>query len=169
MLPHVIIVNGPPGAGKSSVAAELRRLLPSSVAISGEALRAFAPEDARAHLGGGATYRAAGSLTKAYLELGAERVIFDYLFLRAAHFRYFSEVLPSGTALKIFTLWPPLETLLERAKNAAVTQTPTVADAHREISLNLAAMGEILDSATLGSEALARLIHARCSAVAPHM
>jgi cytidylate kinase len=87
MLSHVIIVNGPPGAGKSSVAAELRRLLPSSVAISGEALRAFAPADARAHLGGGATYRAAGALAKAYLELGAERVIFDYLFLRAALFQ----------------------------------------------------------------------------------
>lgn len=177
---QVIVVNGPPGAGKSRVTAELRLLLPSSVAISGDALRAFAPVDARAHLGGGATYRAAGALARAYLELGAERVILDYLFLRAAHFRYFSEALSAGTTLNVFTLWPPLETLLERRRDTdpalsrsgdrgAPQPIPGVVDCHREMSVNLASMGEILDSAQLGPALIARLIHERCSNVAPHM
>lgn len=181
MRSHVIIVNGPPGAGKSSATAELRVLLPGSVAISGDALRAFAPLDARAQLGGGATYRVAGALARAYLELGAERVIFDYVCLRTAHFRYFTEALPAGVALHVFTLWPPLDTLLERQRQARSAhpgaarpgalrereQTPGVVDCHREMSQNLASMGEVLDSALLGPALIARRIHERCSA--PHM
>jgi len=166
----VIIVNGPPRAGKTSVTAELRRLVPGSVAISGDALRAFAPTDARAYLAGGATYRAAGALTRAYLELGAERVIFDYLFLRPAHVRWFREALPSDIPLKIFTLWPPLETLLERERRAQsilVAQsgprergrTPTIADCHREMALNLGSLGHIVDTTALDAARIARSIH----------
>lgn len=158
--------------------AELRRLAPSCVAISGEVLRAFAPADVRAQLGGGATYRVAGALARAYLELGAERVIFDYLCLRAAHLRYFSEALPEGIELKVFTLWPPLETLLERerARLARVVsdtregvQRPGVADCYREMASNLPSLGETLDTAELSPALAAGLIHERCSQLAPHL
>jgi len=164
-MPQVVIVNGPPAAGKTMVTAELRLLLPSTVAISGDALRAFAPADVRAQLGGGATYRAAGALARAYLELGAERVIFDYPCLRAAHFRYFDEALPAGVVPKIFTLWPPLETLLEREQcsQAARGGAPSAADCHREMARNIAIMGEILDNGALPPALAARLIHERCA------
>lgn len=169
MNPHVIIVNGPKGAGKSRVTAELRLLLPGTVAISGDALRGFAPADARAQLGGGATYRAAGALARAYLELGAVRVIFDYLFLRAAHFRYFSEALPSAIELKVFTLWPPLETLVERERltQPVRAELSAPADGRREMAQNLGSMGEILDSAVLSPAELAALIHERSPACSP--
>lgn len=162
MRPHVIIVNGPPAAGKTCVTAELRLLLPGTVAISGDALRAFAPADARTHLAGGATHRAAGALCRAYLELGALRVVFDYVCLRPRHLSYFSEALPAGTSVHLFTLWPPLETLLERERS---TPRPRLAaaDCQREMAVNLSAMGEILDDATLCPAALARSIHERCS------
>ncbi|HEY0468622.1 MAG TPA: AAA family ATPase [Polyangiaceae bacterium] len=166
---EVIIVNGPPGSGKTSVTAELRLLVRGTVAISGDALRAFAPADARMHLGGGATYRAAGALTRAYLELGAARVIFDYVCLRPAHFRYFEEALPVGLAPKVFTLWPALATLREREPPEGLQ----AADCQREMALNLAAMGEILELGE-GPRALtpalaARFIHERCLAAAPHL
>jgi AAA domain-containing protein len=158
-MPQVVIVNGPKAAGKTAVTAELRLLLPGSVAISGDALRAFAPADARAHLGGGATYRVAGTLTRAYLELGAARVIFDYAFLRPAHFSYFKEALPAGVALNVFTLWPEHESLLER-------QLPPggIEHAWREMAHHLHAMGELLQS-PLTPAAAARFIHERCQAV----
>ena len=162
MRPHVIIVNGPPGAGKTCVTAELRLLLPSTIAISGDALRGFAPADVRQHLGGGATHRAAGALARAYLELGAVRVIFDYLCLRPNHFRDFTEALPTGTAFEVFTLWPPLETLLERERRS-LRPKPTAADSQREMAVNLRAMGHILDDSAASAKELARLIHERCS------
>jgi len=163
-MPEVLIINGPKAAGKTTVTAELRLLLPETVAISGDALRAFAPADVRAHLGGGATYRVAGVLTRAYLDLGATRVVFDYSFLRAAHFRYFNEALPSGLVPKVFTLWPPLETLLEREHSAQGTATrmPGAADCQREMAQNIAVMGEILDDGALTPALVARFIHERC-------
>jgi len=165
---QVIIVNGPPAAGKTSVTAELRLLLPGTVAISGDDLRAFAPADARAHLGGGATYRVAGILCRAYLELGAPRVIFDYTCLRPAHFRYFAEALPAGQVAQVFTLWPPLEALLER-ESGAQPGVGKVADCHREMAQNIAAMGEILDDRALTPALVARFIHERCRVPAPHL
>ena len=139
---EVIVVNGPPGVGKSTVTACLRRLVPSTVAISGDELRAFAPEDARAHLGGGATYRAAGALIACYLSLGAERVIFDYVFLRRSHFAYFREALPVGAEPRVFTLWAPLETA-----------------AAREMALSLREMGQIIETEGLTAETIAGRIH----------
>ena len=165
---EVIIINGPPAAGKTSVAAELRQLLPGTVVISGDALRTFAPADARAHLGGGATYRVAGTLARAYLELGAARVIFDYLCLRPAHFRYFGEALPAGVEPKIFTLWPSLEILLERARGAP-RSGPEAANCQREMAVNLAKMGEIVDNAALSPALAARLIHEHCLRPTPHL
>ena len=161
---EVVIVNGPNAAGKTSVTAALRLLLPGTVAISGASLRAFAPADVRAHLGGGATYRVAGALTRAYLDLGATRVIFDYSFLRAAHFRYFNEALPSGLVPKVFTLWPPLEILLERERSAQGTATriPGAVDCQREMAQNITAMGQILDDGSLTPALVARFIHERC-------
>jgi len=167
-LPEVVIVNGPPAAGKTSVTAALRALLPGTVAISGDALRAFAPADVRTHLAGGATYRVAGALSRAYLELGAPRVIFDYTCLRPAHFRYFSEALPTGVTTMIFTLWPPLETLLSR-ESGAPRQGKGAAECRREMAQNLASMGEVLDNGELSPELVARIIHDRCLVVAPHM
>jgi predicted kinase len=167
-MPEVVIVNGPPGAGKTTVTAELRLLLPGTVVISGDDLRAFAPADARAHLGGGATYRVAGALARAYLELGAARVIFDYSCLRPAHFQYFSAALPAGIALKVFTLWPARETLLERARRVP-RQGPSAADCQREMALNLGAMGEILDNGALAPAIAARFIHERCLGAAPNL
>lgn len=165
---EVIIVNGPPAAGKTSVTAELRLLLPGTVAISGDDLRAFAPPDARAHLGGGATYRVAGTLCRAYLELGAPRVIFEYTCLRPAHFRCFAEALPPGLVARIFTLWPPLETLLERERGGA-RAAGKAADCQREMAQNIAAMGEILDNGALTAASAARFIHERCRVPTPHL
>ncbi|MEI9941286.1 MAG: AAA family ATPase [Pseudomonadota bacterium] len=168
---EVVIVNGPPAAGKTTVTAELRLLLPGTVAISGDALRAFAPADIRAHLGGGATHRASGALARAYLELGAARVIFDYTCLRAAHFRNFHEALPAGVVVKVFTLWPALEILLEREAVAfsGPKVGPRAADCYREMSQNIASMGEILDNGALTPALAARFIHERCLGLAPHL
>jgi chloramphenicol 3-O-phosphotransferase len=166
---ELIIVNGPPGVGKSTVTAILRMLVPGTVAISGDELRAFAPPDARAHLGGGATYRAGGALSAAFLELGAARVIFDYVFLRAAHFRYFLDALPE-TPARIITLWAPLETLVARelARSGRQRLGLAVRDCYQEMSQNLAQMGLIVDNDALTPEATAERVHELLANAARH-
>ena len=160
-MPEVIVLNGAPCVGKTSVLAELSALHRGTVAISGEALRAFAPPDARAHLGGGATFKVAGALAAAYLQLGAVRVVFEYVFLRAAHFRYFGEALPAHVTVQIFTLWAPLELLLERDYRRPESQRAGVgiADNCREMQQNLASMGRIVDVEASAPARLAARIH----------
>jgi len=167
---EVIILNGPPGVGKTAVAAALRSLVPGTVSISGDELRAFAPPDARAHLGGGATYRAGGVLSAAFLEMGAARVLFDYVFLRSAHFRYFREALSAAPSVHVFTLWAPLEVITER--NAARSVRPRLGlklgDTYSEIEQNLPEMGEIIEAFSADVEQLARRIHERVAHGARH-
>jgi predicted kinase len=159
--PEVLIVNGPPGVGKTSVASVLRRLHVGTVAISGDALRAFAPPDARAQLGGGATYRVGGALAAAFLALGATRVIFDYVFLRASHVRYFQDALPPSVTVRVFTLWAPLEAVLarEEARSGPPRLGLSVPDSYREMSQNIAQLGEIVDNSGLDLERAAERIH----------
>jgi chloramphenicol 3-O-phosphotransferase len=167
---EVIILNGPPGVGKTMLAAELRTLVPSTVSISGDELRASAPADARAHLGGGATYRAGGVLSAAFLEMGAARVLFDYVFLRSAHFRYFREALPAAVSLHVFTLWAPLEIITER--DAARPSRPRLGlgsyDSYSEMQQNMAEMGQIIDAASADPGQLARRIHELVARSAGH-
>lgn len=167
---EVIIVNGPPGVGKTSLAAELRTFVPGTVAISGDELRAFAPADARAQLGGGATYRAGGVLSAAFLEMGAARVLFDYVFLRSAHFRYFREALPGTASVHVFTLWAPLELLTERdaARSGRARLGLKLRDTYSEMTQNLAEMGEIIDAAAPTTSELARRIHELVAGGARH-
>jgi len=162
-MPEVIVINGPPGIGKSSVTAQLRTLAPGTVAISGAELRAFAPPDARAHLGGGATYRVAGALASAFMQLGAQRVLFEYEFLRASQLAYFRDALSVPAELHVFTLWAPLECVAERSGSpkAARSQRLDLADCYREMAMNLSQLGEIIDTERRSSAEVARLIHER--------
>lgn len=158
---EVIILNGPPGVGKTTLAATLRSFVPGTVSISGDELRAFAPADARAHLGGGATYRAGGVLSAAFADMGAARVLFDYVFLRPAHFRYFREALPVALSVHVFTLWAPLEIITERDRARAGGQRLglKLRDTYSEIEQNLPEMGEIIDASSAQAEQLALRIH----------
>ena len=43
---EIVVLNGPAGVGKSTVSLHLRELVPGTVAIEGDSLRAFVPGDA---------------------------------------------------------------------------------------------------------------------------
>ncbi|MBV1858196.1 MAG: ATP-binding protein [Nannocystaceae bacterium] len=144
----IVILNGPPGVGKSTVSRALARRLPGTVCIHGDDLRAFAPENPREHLGGGSTHRAAAVLACAYLEMGAPRVLFDYCFLRPAHVAYFKGKVAAEVKLEMFTLWASLETVRvrDRARTGRSRLGVAVEECYVEIQRHLPAFGEVLDA-----------------------
>lgn len=142
----IVVINGPPGVGKTTASNALAQLLPRCICIHGDDLRAFAPDDARSFLGGGSTYRAAATLARAYLEMGAEFVLFDYCFLRPRHLAYFTDALP-GVEVQVFTLWAELQTV--QAREAQRPRPPlgdAVEECHREMAEQLGVLGEIVDA-----------------------
>ena len=152
---ELLIINGPPGVGKTTVARHLAGGKPGTVCVHGDDLRAFAPADARAHLGGGSTYRAAAALVRAYLGMGATRVLFDYVFLRRSHVEHFFGALGDTDApVTMFTLWAPLA-VVEAREAERPLRSPlgeAVRECWEEIDRNRAHLGRFIaaDTASVG-------------------
>jgi len=154
----LVIINGPPGVGKTTVSKALARLRAGTVCVHGDDLRAFAPDDARVHLGGGSTYRAGAALACTYLGMGASWVIFDYCFLRPSHVEYFVGALPPDVATTMFTLWAPLATVKarERGRSGRTPLGLAVDECYREIANNLDSLGTLVDADLMTPADLAR-------------
>jgi predicted kinase len=148
MYTGVIIINGPPAAGKSSVAADLHQLCSASVHVSGDALRLFAPIHARTFLEAGSTYRAAATLADFYLMSGATTVIFDYVFENPAQVAQFNAVLNPDIPCQMITLWAPLSLLQARdaTRPEAARQGERVSQSFIAMQSHLSSLGWLLDT-----------------------
>jgi predicted kinase len=152
--------------GKTSVCRVLADSMPGTVTIRGDDLRAFAPDDARAHLGGGSTYRAGGPLAMAYLRMGATRVVFDYVFLRRSHVQHFRRSVDDpDTAISMFTLWAPLD-VIQRRELGRPDRRPlgvAVRECWEEMDENRVHLGEFIDTSARDATAVAAALAAACS------
>jgi chloramphenicol 3-O-phosphotransferase len=156
----IIILNGPPAAGKSSVALELRRRYSEATHISGDALRLFTPVNASAILGPGSTYRAAAMLSNFYLQAGASVVIFDYVFESRIQVEYFRSLVDPNTPCRLVTLWAPLLTLQIRdaARDETTRQGTRVLQSVDAMQSNLDDLGWVVDTSNESVQDIARRI-----------
>ena len=164
MNPQVIVINGPTGVGKTTVMSLLASRVPGSVAITGDAVRRFAPTSpavTRALLGVGSTYRIGGQLAALYLRAGAATVFFDYVFDTAVHVERFTTHLPPEAAYRLVTLWAAETTVSRRREGRARAWPPThlAHDQYRAMEANLTALGHVLHTDDLTPEEIcARLL-----------
>lgn len=149
-LTHVVIINGPAGVGKTTISANLARMLSGTINISGDAIRWFAPVDVGQYLGHGSTYRAGASLTSAYLGMGAPRIIFEYVFDAAEKVSRFCQWLPPETPVHLFTIWAPIETIVEReaARDGREPLGDLTIKTYRAVERNLRSLGCTIQNIT---------------------
>ncbi|MBD9508728.1 AAA family ATPase [Ensifer sp. ENS10] len=145
---HVVVINGPAGVGKTTVSRVLARSHPGAISIAGDALRDFAPEDVRNSLGAGSTYRAGAALAAAYLAMGATRVIFDYVFDDAEKLDLFCSGPPHETPVSVFTLWAPIDRVIDREANRVGRERMghAVVRTHEAIERNLHKLGRVVSN-----------------------
>ena len=143
---HVVVINGPAGVGKTTVSRILARRHPGAINIAGDALRHFAPEDVRHSLGPGATYRAGAALTTAYLAMGATKVLFEYVFDDAKKLDLFCSGLPDKTPVSVFTLWAPIDRVIDREANRVERERlgDLVLRTYQAIERNLRLLGQVI-------------------------
>ncbi|WP_044531470.1 AAA family ATPase [Herbaspirillum sp. B65] len=148
LMAHVVVLNGPAGVGKTTICKHLAQTFPRTVAISGDAVREFSPSDARDWLGPRSTYRASASLISSYLEMGAGRVLFDYIFETRDAFETFRDLLPEKTPVHLFTIWAPLETVIAREANRPNRERlgDRVIHTYEVMQRNLDYLGEIIQN-----------------------
>jgi predicted kinase len=168
---EVVLVNGPSGVGKTTVAGFLADLQRGTVWIRGDDVRGFAPHpNARAYLGRGSTYRAIAALTKAYLGMGAARVVVDYVFLGRSSVACFRDALAEPeVAVYLFTLWAPLEVVQARERGR-VGRSPlgaAVEECWHEIASARAILGELVDNTDADPAQLAHAIAASIARPGP--
>lgn len=153
---EVLLINGPAGVGKTTVASRLKLRVPGTVCVHGDQILAFSPPDVRVHLGAGSTFRAGAALVREYVEMNAPRVLFDYVFSNAAHISRFCRWLAPDTMVHVFTIWAPLEAV--RQREAARTEREPlgarVIETYATLQENLSQLGWLTENVRTPDDAV---------------
>ena len=147
----MIVVNGPSGVGKSTVARLLAARARNSACIHGDDLRNFVVtrNDDEVELGLG--YVNAASVAANFVRAGYERVVVDYVFEASRHIGMFVDNFDVDADLHVVTLWATRDALLERGGSGA---------SYDAIAPALAELGETVDTSGLAPEQVADAIEA---------
>ena len=112
-------------------------------------------------LGPGSTYRAASQLAAFYLDAGAVRVIFDYVFETPTQLEYFEDALSSAIPRQVITLWASLETLQARdaLRERSVRQGARVRESVSVMAHHLQSLGCVIDTEGSAPTEIAARVH----------
>jgi chloramphenicol 3-O-phosphotransferase len=156
---RVVVVNGPPGVGKTTVARLLAARAANGVCISGDTLADFIVRRRDGDVRLGLGYESGALLAANYLDAGYELVVFEYCFERADHIERFRSAYSGAAPVSVFTLWAPLHVVCER--EAQRPDRRRLGDRVREcwetMRAHLAELGEVVENDADPAEVAERL------------
>jgi predicted kinase len=111
----VLLINGPAGVGKSSIASRVALRAPNGACIAGDDLKRFVvnrAEPPTVELG--LTYVGAAALTDVFLTAGYDLVVVDFIFEHPRHVQRYTKALKAPVQILALTLWAPLDVVQRR-------------------------------------------------------
>jgi chloramphenicol 3-O-phosphotransferase len=115
---RVVLINGPAGVGKTTVARALAATAANGVCIHGDALKDFVvAREEPVTVETGLSYTGGAALADGYLQGGFELVVFEFVFPTAAQIRRFEvalRVLRGNPEIRLVTLLAGLDIVIER-------------------------------------------------------
>lgn len=160
MSARVILLNGPPGVGKTTVGRVLASLVPNGVCIHGDSLKEFVVSREDGAVRTGLAYINGASVAANFVEAGYDRVVFEFVFEERASVERFLAAFHPIVPVHLFTLWAPLETVVTR-ESSRPNRAPLgdrVVVCYQAIARNIDVLGARIETAALSPDAIARTI-----------
>jgi ribose 1,5-bisphosphokinase PhnN len=154
----VVLINGPAGIGKSSLAPCVAARVANGACVAGDDLKAFIVTRAEPPtVAVGLAYVGAAALTDVYLAAGFERVVVDFVFEHPRHISRFTDALVSSARVMAITLWAPLDVVARRhGQRGRPGQSEDSAErSWRAIAEQLDHLGVVVDASGTVEETLA--------------
>ena len=160
----IIIINGAPGVGKSTVAELLAKSSQNSVCIRGDDIKHWIVNRNSEELTKGLTYINGGACCQNYAKAGYEFIVFDYVFTKKIHVERFIENCGIKESCFLFTLIAPLSTIKQREQLRQNRERlgKAVDIAYNQIIKNKADLGTFINTEFLSPQEVCELIHMKC-------
>jgi len=160
----IIIINGPPGVGKSTTAELLTQSSQNSVCIRGDDIKHWIVNRNSEELTKGLTYINGGTCCRNYLKAGYELIVFEYVFTKKVDVERFIENCGMKESCFLFTLIAPLSIIKQReALRPNRKRLGKAIDiAYDEIINNKSDLGTFIDTEFLSPQEVCELIHMKC-------
>lgn len=145
---RVIIVNGPAGVGKTTIAHRLAARVANAACIHGDALADFIVSRIPGQVEQGLGYVNGATIASNYIRAGYDLVVFDYCFEHPRHIQRFLDAYDGAAPASLFTLWAPLDLVQERerARTGRRRLGTRVEACYRSMAANLDELGEVVEN-----------------------
>ena len=154
-----MLLNGPPGIGKTTIGRALAATVRNGVCIHGDELRSFVVAREPGTVPLGLSYAGGAALADVYLGAGYELTVFEYVFERREHVDRFLDALTTDVPVHLLTLWAPLELVAAREAQRPGRERlgDRVATCWRQIAAELPQLGATVDASAPAGAVLAEV------------